>query len=248
MNILLTGSEGFIGSNLIKYLDNPICLDLKYGDDLQTCELPENIDLVIHLAGLPGVRQSLDNPSEYWKQNVIVSQRIFETYKDSKILYASSSTAKEPWKNPYAFSKFSLEKFATDNSLGMRFTTTYGPNGRENMLIPKIINNDIINNFTINTIFCVIKTTDIIDKFYIINTILFNPSNTYFNITDKIKIYEFNNLYIIQFNINIVLSSTNIIKLFHHDTNIFNVQFIIKYISLLKYLYKIVNLKMNIVL
>ena len=143
MNILLTGSGGFIGSNLIRYLDNPICLDLKYGDDLQTCELPENIDLVIHLAGLSGVRQSLDNPSEYWKQNVIVSQRIFETYKDSKILYASSSTAKEPWKNPYAFSKFSLEKFATDNSLGMRFTTTYGPNGRENMLIPKIINNDI---------------------------------------------------------------------------------------------------------
>ena len=88
----------------------------------------------------------------------------------------------------------------------------------------KIINNDIINNFTINTIFCVIKTTDIIDKFYIIDTILFNPSNTYFNITDKIKIYQFNNLYVIQFNINIVLSSTNIIKLFHHDTNIFNVQ------------------------
>ena len=26
------------------------------------CLLPENIDLVIHLAGISGVRQSLDNP------------------------------------------------------------------------------------------------------------------------------------------------------------------------------------------
>ena len=82
MNILLTGSEGFIGSNLKSHIEQNIdanihCVDLKFGDDLQTCLLPENIDLVIHLAGLSGVRQSLDNPTEYWKQNVIVSQRIF---------------------------------------------------------------------------------------------------------------------------------------------------------------------------
>ena len=148
MNILLTGSEGFIGSNLKPILEDKFdanihCIDLKYGDDLQTCLLPDNIDLVIHLAGLSGVRQSLDNPSEYWKQNVIVSQRIFETYKDSKIMYASSSTAKEPWRNPYAFSKFSLEQLAPEKSLGMRFTTTYGPNAREKMLIPTILRNEV---------------------------------------------------------------------------------------------------------
>ena len=148
MNILLTGSEGFIGSNLKQHLENKIdsniqCLDLKYGDDLQTCILPNNIDLVIHLAGLSGVRQSLNNPTEYWKQNVIVSQRIFETYKDSRIMYASSSTAKEPWRNPYAFSKFSVEQLAPEKSLGMRFTTTYGPNAREQMLIPSIIRNEV---------------------------------------------------------------------------------------------------------
>ena len=148
MNILLTGSEGFIGSNLKSFIESDFdaniqTLDLKFGDDLQTCVLPDNIDLVIHLAGLSGVRQSLNNPTEYWKQNVIVSQRIFETYKDSKILYASSSTAKEPWRNPYAFSKFSLEQLAPEKSLGMRFTTTYGPNAREQMLIPSIIRNEV---------------------------------------------------------------------------------------------------------
>ena len=148
MNILLTGSEGFIGSNLKQHIENKIDakisqLDLKFGDDLLTCELPDNIDLVIHLAGLSGVRQSLNNPTEYWKQNVIVSQRIFETYKDSRIMYASSSTAKEPWRNPYAFSKFSLEQLAPKKSLGMRFTTTYGPNARQQMLIPSIIRNEV---------------------------------------------------------------------------------------------------------
>ena len=45
MNILLTGSEGFIGSNLKPYLEENIdaniqCLDLQFGDDLQTCVLP----------------------------------------------------------------------------------------------------------------------------------------------------------------------------------------------------------------
>jgi len=148
MNILLTGSEGFIGSNLKPFIEseldsNLLTLDLKFGDDLQTCELPNDIDLVIHLAGLSGVRQSLDNPTDYWKQNVIVSQRIFEKYKDTRILYASSSTAKEPWKNPYAFSKFSLEQLAPEKSLGMRFTTTYGNNAREKMLIPSILRNDV---------------------------------------------------------------------------------------------------------
>ena len=148
MNILLTGSEGFIGSNLKPFIESNLdanihTLDLKFGDDLQTCELPDNIDLVIHLAGLSGVRQSLDNPTDYWKQNVIVSQRIFEKYKDTRILYASSSTAKEPWKNPYAFSKFSLEQLAPEKSLGMRFTTTYGNNAREKMLIPSILRNDV---------------------------------------------------------------------------------------------------------
>ena len=145
MDILLTGASGFIGFNLHQYLKdryNIICIDRKSGQDLLTCDLP-NADVVIHLAALSGVRQSLDNPTEYWKQNVIVSQRIFDRYKDKRILYASSSTAKEPWMNPYAMSKYSMEQIAPAGSLGMRFTTVYGPGAREQMLIPKILRNDV---------------------------------------------------------------------------------------------------------
>src|SRR5210317_1118508 len=146
MNILLTGSEGFIGKNLQSFLKDEhqlICIDKKLGNDLINCNLDYDVDLIIHLAGLSGVRQSLDNPIDYWTNNVIGSHRIFEKFKDKKILYASSSTANEPWRNPYAMSKFYMEQIAPENSLGMRFTTVYGPGGRENMLIPKLIKNDV---------------------------------------------------------------------------------------------------------
>ena len=134
MNILLTGSEGFIGQHLQSFLKdkyNLICLDKKTGNDLITCDLDYDVDLVIHLAGLSGVRDSLDNPVEYWTNNVVATYRIFKQFKNGpKILYASSSTAREPWRNPYAMSKFYMETIAPHNALGMRFTTVYGPNAR----------------------------------------------------------------------------------------------------------------------
>ena len=147
MNILLTGSEGFIGQHIQSFLKdkhNLICLDKKTGNDLLTCDLDYDVDLVIHLAGLSGVRDSLDNPVEYWTNNVVASHRVFKQFKNGpKILYASSSTAKEPWRNPYAMSKFYMETIAPHNALGMRFTTVYGPGARENMLIPKILKDDV---------------------------------------------------------------------------------------------------------
>ena len=148
MNILLTGSDGFIGTHLHSHLKklkhNITGIDVKSGNDLMDCPLNYHVDLVIHLAGLSGVRKSLDNPTEYWKQNCIVSQRLFENFKDTKIIYASSSKAAEPWRNPYAMSKFSLEQIAEPyDSLGLRFTTVYGRGAPETMLIPKILNNNI---------------------------------------------------------------------------------------------------------
>ena len=40
-------------------------------------------------------------------------------------------------------SKYGLERIAPANSMGMRFTTVYGPNARETMLIPRILRNDV---------------------------------------------------------------------------------------------------------
>ena len=150
MKILITGSDGFIGKNLYNSLkDQPntqiTLLDKNTGHNIKDCELPL-VDVVIHLAGKSGVRDSLNYPTEYWANNVIYSKRIFDFYSNyhkARILYASSSTAKEPWRNPYAMSKYGMELIAPDNSLGMRFTTVYGPGARENMLIPKILKGDV---------------------------------------------------------------------------------------------------------
>jgi len=142
MNILLTGSDGFIGSHLfyqLKEEHDVIGFDIKNGHDILNSELPKDIDLVIHLAGLSGVKDSLTRPTEYWKTNVIGTQRLFEHYENTRIIYASSSTAHEPWKNPYAMSKYSMEQLFHTNSLGLRFTTAYGPGARQDMLIPQIL-------------------------------------------------------------------------------------------------------------
>jgi nucleoside-diphosphate-sugar epimerase len=146
MKILLTGHKGFIGSALLKRLDknhNVICYDIKDGDqsNLLTCDFPWNVDLVIHLAGRSGVRESLKDPSVYWMNNVEASRRLFERYKDTRILYASSSSAYEPDLNPYAASKYILEELAAryTDTLGMRFHTVYSDTPRPDMFFDKLL-------------------------------------------------------------------------------------------------------------
>ena len=104
----------------------------------------------MHLAGKSGVRESFDNPMEYWKNNVMATKRLFDHYKDVPVYYASSSTAKEPHRNPYALTKYTLEQIAPENSLGMRFTTVYGTQTRPKMFIPKLLRKEVtyINNHT----------------------------------------------------------------------------------------------------
>lgn len=146
MNILLTGSEGFIGKNVYNLLKDKHYiqrLDEKLGNDLSACDLNYDVDVVLHLAGSANVRESFNDPTKYWKNNVINSKRLFDAFPNTRILYATSSTAAEPWSNPYAFSKKAMEDIAPTHSLGMRFTTVYGPGGRSDMLVSKIIENKL---------------------------------------------------------------------------------------------------------
>jgi nucleoside-diphosphate-sugar epimerase len=157
MNILLTGSDGFIGSALYKRLikqgHTVFGIDIKRGShfDLLTFDQWPNaitdvtIDLVIHLAGKSGVRESLADPAGYWNNNVEASRRLFERYEGTRILYASSSSAYEPDLNPYAASKFIMEELSERydpvNMVGMRFHTVYSDScPRENMFFNKLRN------------------------------------------------------------------------------------------------------------
>ena len=144
MNILLTGHRGFIGSRLLNALNlnhKVTGIDLVDGDDLLTCEFPnKHFDLIIHLAGRSGVRESINDPAAYWANNVEASRRLFERYSETRIMYASSSSAYEPDLNPYAASKYVLEELAEryPNTLGMRFHTVYSNTPRKGMFFDKL--------------------------------------------------------------------------------------------------------------
>ena len=158
MKILLTGHKGFIGSALYSRLlkeHEVVGIDIEAGwdrdklysnQDLLNCDLPEEFDLIIHLAGKSGVRESIKNPTAYWMNNIEASRRLFERYPKTRILYASSSSAYEPDLNPYAASKYILEELASryTNTLGMRFHTVYSDIcARENMFFYKLKHNQL---------------------------------------------------------------------------------------------------------
>jgi nucleoside-diphosphate-sugar epimerase len=146
MKILITGHEGFIGSNLSRYLIEKnyivIGLDIKSGNDILTCDLP-NCDLVIHLAGIGGVRESLEDPAKYWRNNVDGTRRILDHYYDTRVLVASSSSQYEPHLNPYAASKHVVESISHRNAVFMRFHTVYSSAPRKGMFFDKLINGSV---------------------------------------------------------------------------------------------------------
>lgn len=149
MKILLTGHKGYIGNALYNRLLTAgytlFLIDIVDGPqfDLQHfSEWPNDVDLIIHLAGKSGVRESINDPAGYWNNNVEASRRLFERYPNTRILYASSSSAYEPDLNPYAASKYILEELAAryPNTLGMRFHTVYSNQPRKGMFLDKLLN------------------------------------------------------------------------------------------------------------
>ena len=140
MRVLVTGHKGFIGRNV--FLDWQQTLGVNNVDGI---DRPDDIDsfsggdynLVIHLAAYADIRDSLENQQLYYENNVVKAKKLFEWCRDTntRLLYASSSAVEEDyWSNPYAMTKWINEVMAPPNSVGMRFTTVYGPDSRPNMM------------------------------------------------------------------------------------------------------------------
>ena len=69
MEVLITGDKGFIGSNLVNYLNNYNIYGIDYPNNVLTSVLPP-VDCVIHLAASTGVRSSHKNPKAYFNNNL----------------------------------------------------------------------------------------------------------------------------------------------------------------------------------
>jgi nucleoside-diphosphate-sugar epimerase len=114
--VLVTGHLGSIGkklfSRLHEYYDDPLRLggqwdvvgiDTKGGKDLLTCELPQNIDVIYHLAAHASVEDSWKDPLRDM-QNLLTTVRLSQYYPNARIIYSATCAALNPV-SPYAFSK-----------------------------------------------------------------------------------------------------------------------------------------------
>lgn len=147
MRILITGHKGFIGSALVPYLAQRghtiYGCDLVDGNDVLGFDFDEkDVDVVIHLAGKSGVRESHNKAIEYWINNVEGTKKIFEQFANTRVIYASSSSAYEPHLNPYAATKYMCELAAVEhrNNIGMRIHTVYSDTPRKGMFMDKLKN------------------------------------------------------------------------------------------------------------
>ena len=135
--------------------------DIRDKESLRTIFLENNIDVVVHLAAMAGVRPSIENPLLYQEVNIIGTQNILEEMKNnniSNLVMASSSSVYGNCKevpfdekmvvdfaiSPYAATKKSNEvmthvyhKLFGFNVIMLRFFTVYGPKQRPDLAINK---------------------------------------------------------------------------------------------------------------
>ena len=175
MKIVVTGGLGFIGSNLILEISNDptyeiIIVDNCVSKSSNLSFLPSNVsihsfdlcdtnrltqilhgaDLVLHLAAMGNVVQSIDNPLLNFQANVVSTLSVLEAMRSAKvrnIIFSSTGGAlmgntpppvdeKSVPKpiSPYGASKLSCEGYISAycnsyeiNSVILRFGNVYGP-------------------------------------------------------------------------------------------------------------------------
>jgi nucleoside-diphosphate-sugar epimerase len=128
---LITGHKGYIGSLLYEQIGG-VGIDLKQGLNLLTCDLPEGIEVIYHLAAQSFVESSWHDPL-HDLDNIKITARLVKQYPNAKIIYANSAAAKDPIMSPYGFSKWAsagyLKRFH-DNYVICTFPNVYGKNDK----------------------------------------------------------------------------------------------------------------------
>ena len=151
--------------NIREYKDNPnfhfLFNDLAVTSAEELIALiPDEVDIIVHIAAKAGVRPSIKNPLAYQQSNVIGFQNMLDFAKAKGVkqfVFASSSSVygvndHYPWKeneqllpiSPYAMTKLSGEMLGHVYSklfgirfIALRFFTVYGPGQRPDLAIHK---------------------------------------------------------------------------------------------------------------
>jgi nucleoside-diphosphate-sugar epimerase len=95
-NVLITGCSGFVGKNLLPYLENS---NLKAsGVSLKIAPKPDLkfIDSIVHLAGKAHDLKSVSRPDEYYSINFDLTKELYDTFLKSnskKFIFVSSVKA-----------------------------------------------------------------------------------------------------------------------------------------------------------
>jgi len=122
MKILVTGSEGFIGSYLVPKLEElnhvVIPMDIKAIGDVRSIrqcrDFVKGIDTVIHMAALVDVQESIANPRCYHNTNVLGTLNMLNaallTEDVRRFIYISSAAAATPV-SPYGIQKLTCEMY-----------------------------------------------------------------------------------------------------------------------------------------
>ena len=150
MNIVITGSTGFLGRHLIKYLslkknNNLICIvrpnsdcsffknlnvdviEWDFSKETISHKINKNIDVLIHLAGiLPGQKNT-----QVFKENVVITKKLLHSFnKINHIIFSSTNIVN--LKNNYSESKLECEeliKASGSNYTILRIGPTFGKDG-----------------------------------------------------------------------------------------------------------------------
>lgn len=141
--ILVTGSEGYIGSMLVPILKvfghEIIRFDKIFGNDVLDFSCSERIDCIVHLAAIVGLKEYDKNPEKSWEINTVGTQNVVKS--GQRVILASvtgsyknhngvitEETEADP-KHDYFRSKIEAEKIVLavrENNVVLRFGSLYG--------------------------------------------------------------------------------------------------------------------------
>jgi nucleoside-diphosphate-sugar epimerase len=96
--VLITGASGFVGCNLIPYLEKRFAVTEMSRDALKAVnvEALEDCNVIIHLAGKAHDLKKAGNPAEYYQVNFELTKKIYDSFlksKAQKFIFISSVKA-----------------------------------------------------------------------------------------------------------------------------------------------------------